>query len=658
MPSKIKSKEYSISTIITRSAIVAPASLNEKDRSMSVTASTEVPVRRVLGGEIVDEVLSIKGWEITPDMKVPLLNCHSYFSTSDIRGSAIEFTNDIELACKIVFSSTAENDFTLAREGHLDSVSVGYDVREYYYVKAGETIIIEGRSYTAGAERAMIIGTKIKLIELSLVPVPADEFAKIRNLDHAVRMAYNKEAGKEVNKDIIKTNNTTQGVRIMDEETVKTVATEVKPVVNETEIRAAALEEGAELATKRISEITLSCRELGLSDEFTGKLISDGTELPEARAMIIREAGKNHKSVNPDVRMGADSVDKSNEGLTIIAKRALGSITKEEQASISKSELNGIRGPVGIAKAILESHGVRTAYMSNDQVYSAIRQQGIADFTYITSSAGNAVMESVYEENLTTVDAWTDEKDLSNFNAVNDFDVTPLPLMPTIADKAVVTEVTLGEYAESVQLDTKGYVASISRQAFINDTFGVFSSLPTMLAERSAQTVESAVYTKLAANPVLKDTKALFHVDHGNLGAGLLTSANLSLAKAVLLKMVSNSQKIGAPAKFLIVPADMEDTAKKLVYSAADVGSQNDFNPHATLQVVATPYLSDVNDWYLAGSKGKTIVRAYLNGQRTPTLTVDEARGTEALGFFFRVIFDLGIGVRSPFYLYKSVNAT
>jgi hypothetical protein len=156
----------------------------------------------------------------------------------------------------------------------------------------------------------------------------------------------------------------------------------------------------------------------------------------------------------------------------------------------------------------------------------------------------------------------------------------------------------------------------------------------------------------------LKDTKALFHVDHSNLGTGVLNSANLGVAKTALSKIAYGGKIVGSSARFLIVPTDLEDLAKQLCYSVADVSSNNAnvVNPHKGIQVVATNRLTDVNDWYLAGAKGRTIVRAYLNGNRTPQLKIDESRGTEALGFTFRIIFDVGIGVRSPFYLYKSAN--
>lgn len=615
-------------------------------RTMSCVASTEIAVRRWHDGEVVDEILPLGSWEL-PE-KVPLLDCHDSYRTDSVRGSAIDFkVVGEELLCNIVFSTTAENDFIKAKEGHLNSVSVRGDVTSYYYLSAGESIALYGKTYTAKTNRPAIVAVKTILRELSLVPLGADERAKIKSevLTTAKRSLNSINPNKGI---------------IMDPEAieVKTPVVPVEaarslPVIDELKVKETAKKE----EKIRISSIVESCRSLGVSDVFAQKLVDGDVAIDTARAQIIEEAGKLRGSVDKgSLHVKTAEADNIREALGIVAKRSLSSVTKEEQKLISASPYNSVRGPIGIAKVVLESKGVDTRFMSNSEVYDTVRQQGIADFSYITASAGNTLMIEIYEKNLKTAQLWTGEQDLSNFNTHDNFDVTPLPIMPDIEDKAGVTEVLMGEYAESIKLGTKGYISLISRQAFINDSFGAFSNMNEIMGEAAANTIESAVYAKLVANGVLKDNKAVFHTDRANLGSGLLTSPNLSLAKAAMLKIVAGEIKVGAPAKFLIVPADLEDTGYKLVTSGVDVGTAGDANPHRSIQLIATPFLANQNDWYLTGSPNKTIVRCYLNGQRTPMLKVDESRGTEALGFSFRMIFDIGLGVRSPHYMYKSQN--
>jgi hypothetical protein len=660
--------------IITRAAEFSPKSINEEKRSMRVIASTDIPVRRYMGGEYVNEIIPVGSWQDVK--KVPLLDAHSRWSTVDVKGSAINFKKGDVFDCDIVFSSKAEDEFIKAKEGHIDSVSVGYDIREYYYVDAGETLEIFGKSYTAN-EIPSVIATKTVLRELSLVPIGADADAKIRGkeLENSIRMNKStQERDEEMNKRLGKltgsrdpngtTTVETPAAGVVPPATRQEPATVVPPTPAPAAAPTVDLNQIRAQERARVSEIQTMCRECGMTEDFTRKAVDDGLTIDTTSALIVKEMRAKAPAKNPSVvTVGTDSSDNLRTVLGIVASRALGApITDTQKTDLAKSQFNNVRSVVTIAKAVLENAGIRTAYMSNADVYDSITraQQGMADFTYIVAGAGTNHMISVFESQPRTVEQWTDAVDLSDFNAHNEFDITPIGVIPVVADKAVVTDATLAEYAESVQLATRGLVANISRQAFISDSFGAFNNLSTQFGIAYADTLEYAVYSKLTANGAMKDTKALFHADHNNLGNGILNSPNLSLAKIAMMKQTYGDKKIGSPARFVIVPVDLEDEARTLVYSIANVVDGKNsgvINPHNGLQVIATPQLSDTDDWYLAGAPGRTVMRAYLNGIRTPEFKVFEARGNEALGFFFRTVFDVGVGVRSPFYLYKMANA-
>lgn len=668
-------KRSKVDVIITRAVDFSPKSINEEKRSMHVVASTDTPVRRWMGGEYVNEIIPVGSWQDVK--KVPLLDAHSRWSTADIKGSAQNFKKSDTFECDIIFSSKAEDEFIKAKEGHLDSVSVGYDIREYYYVDAGETLEIYGKSYTA-TEIPSIVATKTVLRELSLVPIGADADAKIRGkeLENSIRINKSTpESEEEMNKRLGNLSGKRDGNGTTAETTPTPAAApvaqtrqETAPAANPVPAPAAApaidLDQIRAQERARVNEIQTMCRECGMTEEFTRKAVDDGLTVDAVSGLIVKEMRAKTPGKNPStVSVVTDSSDNLRTVLGIVAARALGApITDTQRSEVAKSQFNNVRSVVTIAKAILENAGIRTAYMLNADVYDSITraQQGMADFTYIIAGAGTNHMVSVFESQPRTVEQWTDATDLSDFNSHNEFDITPIGVIPVVADKGPVTDAVLAEYAESVQLSTRGLVASISRQAFISDSFGAFNNLSTQFGIAYADTLEYAVYNKLTANGAMKDGKALFHIDHNNLGTGLLTSPNLTSAKVAMMKQTYGGKKIGSPARFLIVPADLEDDAKVLVYSNAAVVenmNSNVMNPHKGMQVIATPQLSDDNDWYLAGAPGRTVVRAYLNGIRTPEFKVFEARGNEALGFFFRTVFDVGVGVRSPFYLYKSANA-
>lgn len=623
------------------------------DRTFRCICASEQPVLRWFDGEIVDEVIPIDSWKVTKESKVPLLDTHNRYDLSSIKGSAYDFekTGD-KMSCTIEFSKAAEEEFIKTKEGHLNSVSVGGGYSKAILLDKEQETELFGKTYKAGKVRKMLISKETFLGELSLVPLPADKNAKIETN----KMDYDIEQINKLSKGEVKMEKETE-VKIE-----KTETTEVEVDKKEEEVVEVAVEkqidpvEIVKIERARIAEIESACTELNLPVEFKKNLIENGTSVEDASKLILAEVKKMRKDFN--VSIAKDSSENIREALSIVTKRSLGvQLTEKEVENVSKSVYNSYATPCTVARACLENAGVRTNFMSNADIYDNLTrsQQGVADFTYITANAGNTQMEKIFQEIEMTSARWTGEMDVSNFNVVNMFDVMPIGEIPVIADKGPVTDVGFAEYAESVQLVTRGAKSNLSRQAIINDDFGAFALANRNLAEAYIYTIEKATYDKLIANPTMKDSKALFHDDHHNLGTSALSSTSLSAAKTALMRMVdANGRKIGRPGSFLIVPSELEDTAKKLIYSSVDLDNTQVINPHKGLELVASQFLSDVDDWYLAGLRGNHIVRVYLNGQRTPELQLDAARGAEALGFTYRVVFDVAIGARSPFYIYKS----
>ncbi len=659
MPKAITDHNISMNA---RALEIVPKSLDEKVRSVEAVIASETPVQRWFRGDTVDEILTVQGCEL-PD-KAPLLDSHSWWSTSSVLGSVSDFSRGEMISALLRFSSVSEDEYTKVREGFLDSVSVGYDILSYYYVETGESVELYGRTYEA-KERPMLIAATWKIREVSLVPLPADEQCKIRCKESANQHTPATPGGNRMpneNKNTQTTENTPSGensqTRTEPQKPATSGSPATPPAVDEGQVRSDAV--AAERT--RISEIRASCRTLGLTDEFADDLIDNGVELDDARQQMIAEAGKRHKPFTEStgsVRVQTDGGDNIRTGLLLVGKRAFGvRLNDKESTDLRQTSYAGVRGPVGIARAILEEKGVRTAFMSNEEIYQNLRMHGMDDFTYVTSGSGTAAMIAAFEEFAPTCRVFTDETDLADFNTHDLFSLTPLSVFPTVADKENLTELSLDEKAESIKLATKGGVVSLSRQAFISDSFGAFKNVVVLLGEAAARTEEKAVYGLLEDNGNLKDGAALFS------GSNLATGATLSIdtvAAAVIAMMGQkvNTEEVGAPPKYLIAPSALHKEAIQITQSITDPSGANSavVNPYSgvyKLQPVITPFLADTKAYYFAGSKSKTITRAYLNGKTMPEIETFEARGTEALGITFRAIFDLAIGVRSRYYLYKN----
>jgi len=117
--------------------------------------------------------------------KIPLLANHSRASLDDILGSAREIRREgTDIVARLFFAEgddDAERAWNKVKQGHLDSVSVGYRATEYVDIPAGQSNTVAGKRYTASPERPLRVTTRWIPKEVSAVPIGADPAAKMRD---------------------------------------------------------------------------------------------------------------------------------------------------------------------------------------------------------------------------------------------------------------------------------------------------------------------------------------------------------------------------------------------------------------------------------------------------------------------------------------------
>lgn len=178
-------------------------SIDEKRRSVEAVISTENPVPMFDWErfEVVDEVLLADGFQIGGNgRQVPFLDAHTRHSTSNQLGSVRDIRTDPQsrsISARIFFSNAADasSAWTKVREGHLTDVSVGYRILSSVYVRENESQWIAGREFHGPVN----VVTQWRLLEVSLVPIGADEQAKLRGLDPQTLPCVGREASRPNN---------------------------------------------------------------------------------------------------------------------------------------------------------------------------------------------------------------------------------------------------------------------------------------------------------------------------------------------------------------------------------------------------------------------------------------------------------------------------
>lgn len=159
------------------------------EKGIETIATTEAPamVADWERFEIIREVLPMRYAELPKTDKVPLLDSHMRGSIDRVKGSAKNWrTEGDQLLAKTFISDSEPLVRTKIKEGHVDSVSIGYQTDSGYTVEIPKKtqVVIDGVSYKNDFDDdvPMVVRTWWSIKELSLVPIGADEAAKFKSV--------------------------------------------------------------------------------------------------------------------------------------------------------------------------------------------------------------------------------------------------------------------------------------------------------------------------------------------------------------------------------------------------------------------------------------------------------------------------------------------
>jgi len=181
-------------------------------------------------------------------------------------------------------------------------------------------------------------------------------------------------------------------------------------------------------------------------------------------------------------------------------------------------------------------------------------------------------------------------------------------------------------------------------EMLINDDVAAFRNIGRQLAISGRNTLNNFVIGFLRENPTIYDNKNLFDADHGNTSDDALDDTSLS---AALIAMRSQLSEAGTPLNirpgYLVVPPELEFTAKKLVNSVLVPGSDyNDINPlQGIVEVLVEPLLGNATNWYIVADPKSiaTIEVGFLNGKQTPDVLMREDFEREVIWYKARLVF-------------------
>lgn len=656
LPTVLTRNSSPTNNLLTRTLTLDRSTINENDRTVELSFSSEAPYERYFGSEILSHdpdaldlarlqevgVLLFAHGRDARYGKLPIGSIEKvWLDQSQRKARALVKFDDDEESDKI---------FQKVKKGMIKGVSVGYSVSSWEEVKAGKSSA-NGR-HTGPAYVAL----KWQPFEISIEPTPADPSVGVgRTFEQEdFNMHGLKRLALQAQGYMVPDNGLPGGgAAPTPEPATRSAAPQAPPAVNVEDLQ----RQAAEAERARVTEISQLCRTFGMEgDEF----IRTGATVQAVKDAILEKQISANQPQATSVVVQTEEADKfraaASDALLMRAGRYV------EKPAAGAMELRSLRLR-DVAIECLQRAGVSGAHLLRDE--ELLRRALSPDSTFqgIVSNAVNKTLSQVYQEAPTTFQLWTSRGSNPDFKAAEHYRISeagnlertpqndPIPYDTAMKDEKVT---------KAVLTYSKRW--GFTREAFINDDLSMLSRVPAAYVMAAKRGINQLVYKMLATNPAIFDAKTLFHADHKNLGtAGPIGKDAMSEAR---LKMRTQKDQRGIATlnispKFLLVPAALETDAAQFMRSESDLSSNNSgvanvFRNSYTVIVDAELDAHSADAWYLAADQNiaDTVEVTYLRGQEEPTLETDIP--FDRLGMDFRIYFDYGVTVLDYRGLYKN----
>src|SRR5579871_330050 len=168
------------------SAGAVPKTFNEKDRTVDAILSKGSPVQRMFGKEVLRISASAVDLSRMESSGINILDSHSQAGIANALGrlTRVWFEGPTMLG-RIKFNQTAEGEraFGMVKRGEITGVSVGYAVDKWRITDNDGRVLDPDVDAIDFSGDLTFEATRWRLLEASLVSVPADDAALIRSYD-------------------------------------------------------------------------------------------------------------------------------------------------------------------------------------------------------------------------------------------------------------------------------------------------------------------------------------------------------------------------------------------------------------------------------------------------------------------------------------------
>ena len=636
---------------LERSFTFERKSINEETRTVNAALSSETPVERYFGTEILVHEDGAINMERAAE-GLPLLWAHDTEAPIG-RVNDIRLDSDRVLRGQLKFSNNkrASEVWQDVREGFLRDLSIGYRIDEY-----------------REEDDDVVRVTRFTPLEASVVTVPADSKVGIHRNHEELKMTEESKSDGAVEE--------SKG----QQPTGNSVAQEMRLLRLDKKREQQA---GAQLEHQRIRAIDelFDRYELRFGEGSFGdlkRLCLDNIDISadKAKSYIDEAILDGHVSVDVSARqeegsnwkglpkispkgarfdVGEEQLEKFQRGMELALSIRAGTVVEPEKLKEAQSGEFLSMAPSEMAREFLRINGERATGDREKIIGQALKfkregmSHGTGHFASILENVSNKSMLEGYSQAEETWNSWVQQRSIPDFKTTSLVNLSLFNGLEQVREGGQYTHGDMSDIKEQIQLATYGRLFTISRQALANDDLSALGDIPRAMGMAAAYQVGDIVYAVLTtgtSTTMVQDGVALFdastHANYVTSGAAP-SVATLNAGRTAMATQTDPQGKvIGLRPRHLIVPIALQTTAETLIAATYDpAGTAGTLTPNPfqnSMQVVADHRLDTANaaGWYLAAGMN-TVTVGFLNGQSSPYLESKDGWNVDGVEYKVRI---------------------
>lgn len=400
---------------------------------------------------------------------------------------------------------------------------------------------------------------------------------------------------------------------------------------------------------ERIGQINALCARHGIPDELRASYIDGGVSLERVNGAILTYLHDTQALLGPSVQVGEDAGERLVQDVRNSLECRLGFAEPDPKNRLIGQPLQAMAtffDPLrGIGGA---DNAVRRVFQSSANVDPTITHTS-SDFPGILAGVAYKSLLQGYAEFPHTHQEWTRTGQMSNFHPAVRTGLGKFADLAPVEEGAQYVSTTLGDTSAQLSLDKYGNTFGITWEAVVNDDLNALTDIPRRFGAAARRTVENKVYGLLEDNVLMPDGEELFHTAHNNGANDLLTKDNLIKAITAMKSQLADGQKAGMVPRYLVVPTELEFTARELLLPAPPGSPPNILG--GALEIIVSQALTETARWYvIAGPQNDTAEVAYLNGKKEPEMFRAEGFTIDGHTYKVRMVFGAAVLDYRAFY--------